>query len=66
VEHGFFLDDEAIGLMLDRGTRLVPTLSAGEGTRAAGDPPDVVGLGDRIRAVHQDGALAAGSPAAAS
>jgi imidazolonepropionase-like amidohydrolase len=28
IEHGVFLDDEAIGLMLDRGTWLVPTLMA--------------------------------------
>ena len=28
IEHGIFLDDEAIDLMLDRGTWLVPTLAA--------------------------------------
>ncbi len=28
IEHGFFLDDEAIDLMLERNTYLVPTLSA--------------------------------------
>lgn len=28
IEHGIYLDDEAIGLMIDRGTWLVPTLSA--------------------------------------
>src|SRR5918996_2930673 len=28
IDHGIFLDDEAISLMLDRGTWLVPTLSA--------------------------------------
>jgi imidazolonepropionase-like amidohydrolase len=28
IEHGIFLDDEAIDLMLERGTWLVPTLSA--------------------------------------
>src|SRR5437016_9996392 len=28
IEHGIYLDDEAIGLMLDRGTWLVPTLIA--------------------------------------
>ncbi|HEV2919363.1 MAG TPA: amidohydrolase family protein, partial [Actinomycetota bacterium] len=28
IEHGIYLDDEAIGLMLDRGTWLVPTLVA--------------------------------------
>ncbi|HID15289.1 MAG TPA: amidohydrolase family protein [Candidatus Atribacteria bacterium] len=29
IEHGIFLDDEAISMMLDSGTYLVPTLSAG-------------------------------------
>ena len=28
IEHGIYLDDEAIGMMLDRGTYLVPTLIA--------------------------------------
>jgi imidazolonepropionase-like amidohydrolase len=28
IEHGIYLDDEAIGLMLERGTWLVPTLGA--------------------------------------
>jgi len=28
IEHGIFLDDEAISMMLDRGTWLVPTLAA--------------------------------------
>jgi imidazolonepropionase-like amidohydrolase len=28
IEHGIYLDDEAIGMMLDRGTWLVPTLAA--------------------------------------
>jgi imidazolonepropionase-like amidohydrolase len=28
IEHGIYLDDEAIGMMLDRGTYLVPTLVA--------------------------------------
>ncbi|HEY8167448.1 MAG TPA: amidohydrolase family protein [Candidatus Limnocylindrales bacterium] len=31
IEHGIFLDDEAIGMMLERGTWLVPTLSAPQG-----------------------------------
>ena len=35
IEHGIFLDDEAIGLMLDRGTWLVPTLVAPRGVLAA-------------------------------
>ncbi|WKZ81728.1 MAG: amidohydrolase family protein [Acidimicrobiia bacterium] len=36
IEHGIYLDDEAIGLMLERGTFLVPTLVAPTGViRAA-------------------------------
>ena len=31
IEHGIFLDDEAIELMLERGTWLVPTLVAPQG-----------------------------------
>jgi len=39
IEHGTFLDDEGIELMLRRGTWLVPTLTAGETTDAlAADP----------------------------
>jgi imidazolonepropionase-like amidohydrolase len=34
IEHGVFLDDEAIGLMLDRGAFLVPTLIAAESIKA--------------------------------
>ena len=33
IEHGSFLDDEALDLMKGRGTFLVPTLMAGEGIR---------------------------------
>jgi imidazolonepropionase-like amidohydrolase len=52
VEHGSFLDDEALDLMKQRGTFLVPTLMAGEGLRerlARGDalPPNVA---DKARA----------------
>lgn len=35
IEHGVFLDDEAIGLMLDKGAFLVPTLIAAESIKAA-------------------------------
>lgn len=31
IEHGIYLDDEAIGMMLERGTYLVPTLMAPRG-----------------------------------
>jgi imidazolonepropionase-like amidohydrolase len=46
IEHGSFLDDEALDMMRQRGTFLVPTLMAGEGLRerlARGDalPPNV-------------------------
>ena len=37
IEHGIFLDDEAIELMLQRGTWLVPTIGAGRGVMAAAD-----------------------------
>ena len=46
IEHGIYLDDEAIELMLDRGTWLVPTLVAPRGVLAAADAgaalPDAV------------------------
>ncbi len=35
IEHGIYLDDEAIALMLERGTYLVPTLLAPRGLLAA-------------------------------
>lgn len=35
IEHGHFLDDETLAMMADRGTWLVPTLSAGVGLRQA-------------------------------
>ena len=39
IEHGTYLDDEGIDLMLDRGTWLVPTLAAGDTTdQMAADP----------------------------
>jgi imidazolonepropionase-like amidohydrolase len=39
IEHGTFLDDEGIELMLERGTWLVPTLTAGDTTdEMAADP----------------------------
>jgi imidazolonepropionase-like amidohydrolase len=37
IEHGIYLDDEAIQLMLDRGTWLVPTLIAPRGVLEAAD-----------------------------
>lgn len=37
IEHGIYLDDEAIAMMLDRGTYLVPTLMAPQGVLEAAD-----------------------------
>jgi imidazolonepropionase-like amidohydrolase len=37
IEHGIFLDDEGIDLMLDRGTWLVPTLGAAQAVVTAGE-----------------------------
>src|SRR5215831_21205874 len=47
IEHGSFLDDEALGLMRARGTYFVPTLMAGVGigerlSRALYMPPQIV------------------------
>ena len=45
IDHGTFLDEEGIALMLERGTWLVPTLTAGDTTdELAGDPrlPEIV------------------------
>ena len=41
VEHGTYLDDEGIELMLDRGTWLVPTLTAGDTTEEIANNPQV-------------------------
>ncbi|HEX6399912.1 MAG TPA: amidohydrolase family protein, partial [Actinomycetota bacterium] len=41
IDHGTFLDDEGIDLMLRRGTWLVPTLTAGDTTDAIADNPQV-------------------------
>lgn len=53
IEHGIFLDDEGIGLMLERGSWLVPTLVAPHGVIEAAEagaaiPPNVL---DKARAV---------------
>ena len=45
IEHGVFLDDEGLDLMLERGTYLVPTLSAGFA---------VLELGERTGAVPEN------------
>src|SRR5438874_155550 len=41
IEHGTFLDDEGIELMLERGTWLVPTLTAGDTTEEMAANPKI-------------------------
>jgi imidazolonepropionase-like amidohydrolase len=41
IEHGTYLDEEAVGLMLERGTWLVPTLTAGDTTDEIANNPAV-------------------------
>jgi imidazolonepropionase-like amidohydrolase len=57
IEHGIFLDDEAIDLMLERGTWLVPTLAAPRAVltaAAAGAslPEAVIEKARAVQAVH--------------
>ena len=68
IEHGIFLDDEGIALMLERGTWLVPTLVAPQGVidaAAAGVvfPPGVLEKATSLIDLHREAvrrALAAG------
>jgi imidazolonepropionase-like amidohydrolase len=68
IEHGIFLDDEAIDLMLERGTWLVPTLAAPRAVltaAAAGAslPQAVIEKARAVQAVHDESvtrAIAAG------
>jgi imidazolonepropionase-like amidohydrolase len=68
IEHGIFLDDEAIELMLERGTWLVPTLLAAQGVVDAGDagvaiPPASLRKAREVVGIHRDAvrkAIAAG------
>jgi imidazolonepropionase-like amidohydrolase len=58
IEHGIFLDDEAIELMLEHGTWLVPTLVAPQGVLDAVDagaslPPAVVDKAGSVVEVHR-------------
>jgi imidazolonepropionase-like amidohydrolase len=39
IDHGTFLDEEAVEMMLDRGTWLVPTLTAGDTTEELAEDP---------------------------
>ncbi len=68
IEHGIYLDDEAIALMLERGTYLVPTLVAPRGVLDAAAsgvplPPHVVAKATMVLEAHNDSisrAIAAG------
>ncbi|WP_408006985.1 amidohydrolase family protein [Pseudalkalibacillus sp. A8] len=57
VEHGIYLDDEAIDMMLERGTFLVPTLAAPfnivEHGLEAGIPAHAVQKSERVMEDHQ-------------
>ena len=59
IEHGIYLDDEAIELMVDRGTYLVPTLMAPTGVQkavAAGAqiPPSAIRKSEEVREIHRE------------
>ena len=59
IEHGIFLDDEAIEMMLEHGTWLVPTLVAPQGVldaAAAGAPlpPAVLDKARSVVDIHKD------------
>jgi len=68
VEHGIFLDDEAIDMMLEHGTWLVPTLVAPKAVLAAAAagariPPESVRKAEEVVGYHTDSfarAVAAG------
>lgn len=58
IEHGIYLDDEGIELMLDRGTWLVPTLVAPQGVLDAVDagaalPAEIVEKARSVLGVHR-------------
>ena len=57
IEHGIYLDDEAIGQMLERGTYLVPTLVAPRGVLEAAEagiavPPEAVEKTKMVMEAH--------------
>ncbi|HEY7626893.1 MAG TPA: amidohydrolase family protein [Ilumatobacteraceae bacterium] len=68
IEHGIYLDDEAIAMMLERGTYLVPTLIAPRGVLEAADrgvnvPPYAIEKTKMVMQIHRDSisrAIAAG------
>jgi imidazolonepropionase-like amidohydrolase len=51
IDHGTFIDDEGIELMLEHGTWLVPTLTAGDTTEAIANNPQVA---EPVRAKMRD------------
>src|SRR6185295_19421044 len=59
IDHGIYLDDEAIELMKARGTWFVPTLVAPQGVIDAADagidlPPVVIDKARRVVEIHRD------------
>jgi imidazolonepropionase-like amidohydrolase len=58
IEHGVYLDDEAVELMRERGTFLVPTLVAPDNISRfgieAGIPPFMVEKSDMVRETHRE------------
>jgi imidazolonepropionase-like amidohydrolase len=64
IEHGIYLDEEAIGMMLDRGTYLVPTLLAPMGVieaaeRGATMPNHAIEKTRMVVATHRESVRAA-------
>jgi imidazolonepropionase-like amidohydrolase len=64
IEHGIYLDDEAIDLMLSHGTWLVPTLVAPRSVLAAAAagaqlPPAVIHKASEVVEAHRDSVRAA-------
>jgi len=64
IEHGIYLDDEAIAMMLERGTYLVPTLMAPRGVLEAADagmnvPPEAVAKTKMVMEAHSSSISAA-------
>jgi imidazolonepropionase-like amidohydrolase len=58
IEHGSFMDDEALRMMKDRGTYLVPTLLAGEYTAGRSEirhyPPEIAAKAKAAVAARSD------------
>jgi len=59
IEHGIYLDDEAIEMMLERGTWLVPTLRAPSGVKRAAEagvriPDEAIRKAEEVAEIHQE------------